>query len=126
MIVTSFLERALEQSWCKETSSFPNKWNTGNPALGQCAVTALVVNDYVDGEIVWAQVSVGDESISHYFNLVDGEEVDLTRRQFPEGIIIPKGVPKTNGFKTTRDYILSYPKTVERYELLKKRVLSNF
>lgn len=50
----SVLEQALQASWCKETSSNP-LWNLRNPAKGQCAVTALVVQDYPEGEIVWTE-----------------------------------------------------------------------
>ena len=45
------LEKALKKSWCKETSYCPNEWNELNPSLGQCAITALIVNDYF-GEIL--------------------------------------------------------------------------
>jgi hypothetical protein len=40
------LKNILKKAWSKETSSVPDQWSKFNPALGQCAVTALAVNDY--------------------------------------------------------------------------------
>lgn len=120
------IEKALQKSWTRETSHDADKWNESNPALEQCAVSALIVNDYCGGEIVWAEALLPDgQKISHYFNLVDGEEVDTTRSQFPEGTIIQKGVKRNKEFPTTRDSLLSNENTKKRYEILKERVENN-
>ena len=50
----SELEKAVKQAWGKETSSDPDNWSIENPAWGQCAVTSLVINDYLGGKLVWA------------------------------------------------------------------------
>jgi hypothetical protein len=117
------LKEILRKAWSKETSADPENWSNENPAYGQCAVTALIVNDIFGGKIVWAEVDVNGKKVSHYFNVVEGEEIDLTREQFPKGTIVPKGVDKTKGFPSTRDYILSYESTRKRYEILKKRFM---
>ncbi len=123
MITESELELALKNSWTKESSSDPEKWTPNNPAWGQCAVTALVINDYLGGDIVWNNASLPDgREISHYFNNIGGTEKDFTRIQFPTGTTIPSGIPKTKEFSTTREYVLSYPITQQRYELLKQKV----
>jgi hypothetical protein len=123
----SDLEKALENSWSKFSSSDPFNWTKDNPSYGQCAVTSLVVQDYLGGEIVWANVILADgKEISHYFNHINGIEKDFTRKQFPEGTIISQGISKTMNFKSTRDYILSYPPTKSRYSILKTRVNSYF
>lgn len=123
MVQLSHIEKALMQCWVKETSSDPERWTPDNPAWGQCAVSALMVNDYVGGEIVWAEAMLPDgRAISHYFNRINEAEVDLTRRQFPEGTIIPLGVEKKKHYASTRDYVLSFPATQERYEILKARM----
>lgn len=119
----SHLEEALTKCWDRKTSSDPEHWISENPAWGQCAVTALVVNDYLGGDIVWAEAKLPDgRQISHYFNLMKGEEVDLTRRQFPEGTIIPQGIEKKKEYASTRDYVLSFQATQQRYEILKDKV----
>jgi len=122
MLLTE-LQEALQKSWCKETAYDAGDWSKENPAIGQCAVTALIVNDYFGGEIVWAEAVQPDgRKISHYFNLIDGKEVDITRTQFPEGTIIPQGAAKTKEFKTTREFMLSNDNTKKRYEVLKELV----
>lgn len=117
------LEKILEKCWCRETIIQQAGWKEDNPALGQCVPTSLVVNDYFGGEIIWAMATLQEgKEISHYFNKIDEKEIDLTRKQFPEGTIIPAGIPRTKGFKTTRDYLLSSQNVVERYNLLKLKV----
>ena len=97
----------------------PEQWNINNPARGQCAVTALVIQDYLAGDIIKCDV-IGDED-SHFFNkLPDGEIVDLTRSQFAEGTKFE------NEKNAGREKILSHPGTQARYEILKKAVESNF
>ncbi|MEI6732009.1 MAG: hypothetical protein WCK90_05010 [archaeon] len=112
-----------QHCWSKETSA-DALWTPENHSLGQCAVTSVLVQDYFRGEIVWAKVKDprSDTNVSHYFNVLNDLEVDLTREQFPEGSIIPLGVPKLNGFPSTREYVLSYPPTVARYEILKAKM----
>lgn len=113
----------LKKAWCKETSSDKDNWSERNPAWGQCAVSALFVNDVLGGKIVWAEAILPDgRKISHYFNLVHGKEIDLTRGQFPEGTAIAKGIDKKKEFPTTRDYILSYESTRARYGKLSERI----
>lgn len=117
------LEKALKKSWSKETSYCPDEWNKSNSSFGQCAITALVVNDYFGGEIVWAEALLPDgQKISHFFNLIDGKEIDLTRSQFPNNTVIPNGIEKKKGFTTTRDYLLSYENKKGRYKQLKEKV----
>ncbi len=123
MISESELELTLKNSWTRESSSDPENWTSDNPAWGQCAVTSLIVNDYLGGEIVWANAILPDgRGISHYFNKINGLEKDFTRTQFPTGTTIPLGIPKTKEFSSTREYILSYATTQQRYELLKHRI----
>lgn len=117
------LEKALKDSWCLETSSTPSEWSEENPSRGQCAVTALVLQDYLGGKIVQSDVTWPDGTVeSHYFNSIGGRQLDLTRQQFPEDADIPVGMPKKKGFDSTRAYVLSNEKTIKIYELLKKRV----
>lgn len=117
--IERFLPHVFATAWCADTSSDPLGWTAFNPAWGQCAVTALVLHDLYGGEIVWAQATLPDgTAVSHYFNVIDGQEVDLTRRQFPRGTHIPKGTARQEGVDT-RAYILSHAKTAARYGKLR-------
>lgn len=108
------LERDLRRAWARDTSADPQSWSERNPAWGQCAVTALVVQDELGGELLRARV----DGISHYWNrLPSGETVDLTRHQFVNG-----GSIESETELRTREYVLSFPDTRERYELLRKRL----
>lgn len=107
------LRAAVEASWVRDTSSDPQGWTPENPALGQCAVTALVVQHFLGGELLRAVV--GD--VSHYWNVLpDGSELDLTRQQFED--YSPEGEESRS-----RGYALSFPDTQRRYERLMERVL---
>ncbi|MBB2988137.1 YunG family protein [Terracoccus luteus] len=107
----SALTRALCESWNADTSAYP-RWSPHTPSRGQCAVTALVVQDALGGDL--ERVTVDGQS--HYYNrLLDGTELDLTRDQFA---VWAPTTPETR----TREYVLSYAPTTSRYELLKARV----
>src|SRR3990172_8015006 len=112
------LEKLLRESWSKETCypSCVNEWTSDNPALGQCAVTALVVQDYFGGDLLYCKHN------HHYWNrLPNNREIDLTREQFPQGTTIClDGVG-------SRESVLhgegsAQARTPERYELLKKYI----
>lgn len=78
------VKAALENSWSSGSSS---KWTAKNPALGQCGVTALVVQDCLGGEIIKTRIAkpeVGE--ILHFYNLIDNKPVDFTISQFDEPI----------------------------------------
>lgn len=105
------LKILLKVSWTKETCSpgLKDKWCDDNPSLGQCAVTALIVNDFFGGKIMRCMTSSG----SHYYNLINDEIVDFTSDQFVGEI------PKyEEGKERTRDYLLSNDDTKNRYIIL--------
>lgn len=115
----SVIEPIVRKVWGRETASpgCQNSWSPQNPAWGQCAVTALLIEDIEGGEILRAVI---EGFGSHYYNRLSSWEVDLTRSQFPEGTIIPPGEP------VKRDDILNseraiQARTKERYEKLKDR-----
>lgn len=105
------LKQFLFCKWNKETCSpgLRNFWNESNPSLGQCAITALIVNDFFGGKIMRCMASSG----SHYYNLIDGKIVDLTVEQFLGEI------PEYEfGEERTREYLLSNEDTKNRYFML--------
>jgi len=114
----SLIRPILLSAWCKDTASpvCQELWSTQNPAWGQCAVTALLLQDIFKGELLRTVV---DGFWSHYYNrFPSGQEVDLTRGQFPKGTVVPYGQP------IDRHHLLEseraqQAKTKERYESLK-------
>ncbi len=87
------LERAVRAAWCLWTSDPVDQpgWTDANPASGQCASTALVVQDRLGGVLLMAEVHEADGSRQgvHYWNrLPDGRELDLTREQFRQGEVV--------------------------------------
>jgi hypothetical protein len=72
-------KRILNECWSKDTC-FPEMekdWNEKNPALGQCAITAIIIQDYFSGYILYCCHN------KRYWNrLPDGKEVAFTRSQF--------------------------------------------
>jgi len=110
----------IRSSWDVLTASpgCAAAWSAQNPSWGQCAVTALLVQDILGGGLVRTVV---DGFGSHYYNrLPDGRELDLTRSQFPAGTVVPAGE------QIDREYVLNSPgavgaRTAERYRLLKSR-----
>jgi hypothetical protein len=117
------LKSTLPFTWSKLTTSLPDQYNSDNPALGQCAVTALVIQDYWGGKIVNTIVTYENGlTTSHYFNIIDGQAIDITRSQFPSNVKYSKPKQKLKNFSSTREYILSNHLTARRYRLLKSRV----
>ena len=116
------ITNALKVAWSKDTSS-DKSWSSDNPASGQCAVTACIIQDYLGGEIQHATATLSDGTkISHYYNNLNSADIDVTKQQFPESTIFTESDQRNGDFKTTRDYCLSFPDTFRRYELLKSRV----
>ncbi len=83
------VEAAIRASWARETSDDPELWSEENRALGQCAVSALVVRAIYGGELLIATVLDRDGSATpdgHAWNVLpDGTVVDWAFEQFRDG-----------------------------------------
>jgi len=109
------LTYALLMSWGEDTMLFGD-FDIRTPSLNQCAPTALVVQDYLGGDMLRRMM---DNGYSHYWNrLPDRQEIDLsadqlrsTGRLFVGPVIVRE-----------RAYVLSFPDTLNRYTILKQRV----
>ena len=112
----SFLAK-LTTAWDKNTChpAYTDKWSEANPATGQCLVTALVIQDELGGDIYDCKVGRS----RHFYNVVNGETIDLTFSQFPEGSKI------TDSRIRDRKQLLANKETKQRYELLKSRIGDN-
>ncbi|MBT6401374.1 hypothetical protein HN803_00510 [candidate division WWE3 bacterium] len=85
-----------------------------NPLGGHCRVVAAVTHSIFGGEINWAQIN---GKTDHYWNVLpSGKELDLTKGQFKESTVIPKGI------RVTIDKTLSGPTMTKTYPVLLERV----
>jgi hypothetical protein len=106
---------AIRASWAPDTASDPAVWSPATPAIGQCAITALIIQDELGGDLLRCPAP----GSSHYWNLLpDTREIDLTREQFADGLDVVDVQVRDRG------YVLSFPATDRRYNVLRQRVRS--
>ena len=84
------VSEAIVASWGPDTQYATKEQPSRKPgdrSRGQCGTTALVLQDWLGGEILVAVVCRDGEPVGvHYWNrLPDGSEVDLTGGQFIPG-----------------------------------------
>ncbi len=72
---------ALKNIWCEYTCAprLRDEWSESNPTLGQCSITAFLVQDIFGGEVYGVLRPGGNY---HCYNVVDGVTFDLTSEQF--------------------------------------------
>lgn len=118
-MIINEIKDIIEMSWTKETciSGLKEEWNSNNPGIGQCDITTLIINDFMGGKIMRCTAYNG----SHYYNLINGEIIDLTVEQFNGNI-----PDYREGEERTREYLLSNEDTKNRYLLLLNNVKDNF
>lgn len=115
----SFLKEAIEKAWDQDTA-YNGVWTEKNKSYGQCAVTALLVQNYFQGKIYKADVK--GEQYSHFWNVLpDGKVKDLTKSQFRG-----KTIELINIRSKTVDELMMDKDLKKRYEILKKRVENFF
>jgi hypothetical protein len=117
------LTTALHNSWTRETSSSPDEWSEDNPARGQCVASALVMQDYLGGDLLRYEVTSKSIHEMHYCNLLDdGTVVDTTSSQYKEPVNMIVEPVDLKGFSSTREKRLADKATNNRYQLLKQFV----
>ena len=72
---------ALLNIWCEYTCAprLREEWSKENITLGQCSITAFLVQDIFGGRVYGILRPGGNY---HCFNVVDGVKFDLTSEQF--------------------------------------------
>jgi hypothetical protein len=118
------LRKSLLKSWSAETSSSAS-WTSKNSAEGQCAVTALIVQDYLGGDILKTYALTSTGRISHYYNSINGVEIDLTKDQFNANTQFEGEITAVAGHASLREYCLSFKDTRIRYQLLRSRITND-
>ena len=108
----------LSDSWCAETCAprMRKDWTPDNRTLGQCSITAFLIQDIYGGKVYG--VPLGDGNF-HCFNDVGGCVFDLTSEQFGDTRLDYANCPE-------QDRAVHFAKTEkrERYELLKERLFA--
>ena len=108
----------LSAIWSRETCAprLRPDWSPENRTLGQCSITAFLVQDLLGGEV--RGVPLPDGSV-HCFNEVDGYLFDLTSEQFGDELLDYSDRPLQR-----RETHFADEGKRRRYELLKARLLA--
>lgn len=108
------IKQALQDCYSKSLcyKKVRDSWSDNNKCLGMCAITSLIINDYFGGDIC----KIGVDNVSHYFNLIDDEIIDLTSSQFNHEI-------NYKGYQVVQRENLLIDDTKDRYIKLKRRLV---
>ena len=108
------LYRALSSVWCAETCAprMRENWSPENKTLGQCSITAFLVQDIYGGKVYGIKRPDGNY---HCFNDVGGCVFDLTSEQFGDERLDYSGCPEQ-----FREVHFAKEEKRLRYEDLKK------
>ncbi len=71
----------LTKCWKKDTCAprLQKDWKASNRTLGQCSITAYLVQDIFGGLVYGIKLPDGNY---HCFNVIGGDKIDLTSEQF--------------------------------------------
>ena len=107
----------LSKIWCAETCAprMRPDWSPENPTLGQCSITAFLMQDIYGGKVYG--VPLGDGNY-HCFNAAGGCTFDLTSEQFGDEKLDYSDTPE----QYREDHFAKEEKR-KRYELLRERLL---
>lgn len=106
----------LSQIWCAETCAprLRARWTPENRTLGQCSITAFLVQDLFGGQVYGILRPGGNY---HCYNVVDGHVFDLTSEQFGGEVLCYQGNPEQS-----RQVHFAKEEKYQRYLLLKQRL----
>ncbi len=106
----------LMNIWTEETCAprLRKDWSKENRTLGQCSITAFLIQDIYGGKVYGIHRSNGN---FHCFNNVDGCVFDLTSEQFGDEILDYSDCPEQ-----FREVHFQKEEKRLRYELLKERL----
>ncbi len=103
----------LSGLWRAETCAprMRGKWTPGNKTLGQCSVTAFLMQDIYGGTV---RGILRPDGNYHCFNVAEGCVFDLTSEQFGDEKLNYDGCPEQS-----REVHFAKTEKRERYEYLK-------
>lgn len=96
------------------TPRLRGEWSEENKTLGQCTITAFLVQDIFGGEVCGILRPAGNY---HSYNVIGGRQYDLTIEQFgdeAESLVFDNSNPQS------REVHFAKEEKYERYLLLKK------
>ena len=107
----------MRKVWCADTCAprMRSDWTPENPTLGQCSVTAFLVQDLLGGEVYG--IPLEDGSI-HCYNRVGEAVFDLTSEQFGDRALSYEENPLQQ-----REVHFAKAEKLARYRLLRTRLM---
>lgn len=108
------LYSALSELWSADTCAprMRDRWTPENKTLGQCSITAFLVQDIFGGEVFGIPREGGN---FHCYNVVNGCTFDLTSEQFGNEVLVYENNPRQ-----FREVHFAKEEKRLRYEHLKK------
>ena len=115
---TDLYDALSDGLWRAETCAprMRDRWSVENKTLGQCSITAFIVQDLFGGEVYGIPRQGGT---FHCYNVVYGRRFDLTSEQFGDEV---KELVYDDNYLQTREIHFAKAEKKERYELLKSLV----
>ena len=106
----------LSDVWCADTCAprMRKDWSAANKTLGQCSITAFLMQDIYGGTVRGVALKDGNY---HCFNDVDGCVFDLTSEQFGDEKLNYADCPEQ-----LREKHFAKEEKRQRYEVLKERL----
>lgn len=110
----------LSGIWCAETCAprMRGSWTPENKTLGQCSITAFLIQDIFGGKVYGILRPGGNY---HCFNDVSGCVFDLTSEQFGDEVLDYSGCPEQ-----FREVHFAKEEKRARYEYLKSELAKYF
>ena len=83
----------MDGIWCRYSCAprYRDEWNEGNKTLGQCSITAFLVQDIYGGKVYGVRL---EDGAYHCYNDVDGCVFDLTSEQFGDTVLSYENNPE--------------------------------
>ncbi|MBO6280862.1 MAG: hypothetical protein J6M95_04745 [Bacilli bacterium] len=106
----------LSKIWSKETCAprLREKWTKENNTVGQCSITAFLVQDIFGGKVYGVPLSDGGV---HCYNVIGEVRFDLTSEQFNEKLNYE------DKYEQSREEHFSKDEKYQRYLLLKRKLI---
>ena len=107
---------ALTEIWCAETCAprMRENWSKENRTLGQCSITAFLVQDIFGGKVYGILRPGGNY---HCYNVIGDSKFDLTSEQFGDEILNYENNPEQ-----FREMHFAKEEKRKRYEYLKEEL----